>query len=103
MAENVRKVVKYSQAYKQAQYQIVSLMSFNRRILLIKSLAGMDALLSFGKVNLIDLPKELTPKSEELARRALEIGEIDAVFVGDELTPMQSTKEQQKLKILKAN
>jgi len=103
MAENVRKVVKYSQAYKQAKYQIVSLMSFNRRILLIKSLAGMDALLSFGKVNLIDLPKELTPKSEELARRALEIGEIDAVFVGDELTPMQSTKEQQKLKILKAN
>jgi hypothetical protein len=103
MAKNVRKVVKYSQAYKQAQYQIVSLMSSNQRILLIKSLTGMDALMSFGKVNLIDLPKELTPKSEELARGALQIGEIDAVFVGDELTPMQSTKERQKLKILKAN
>ncbi len=96
MAKDVRKIVKYSQVYEQAKHRIASLKSPNQRIVLIQSLTGMDVLLSFGKVNLLDLPKELTLKSEELARRALQTGEVDAVFVGDDLTPMQLTKERQK-------
>jgi len=96
MAKDVRKVVKYSKAYKQAKHRIALLKSPNQRIVLIQSLTGMDALLSFGKVNLLDLPKELTLKSEELALKALQTREVDAVFVGDDLTPMQLTKERQK-------
>jgi len=92
LAKDVQRTIKYSQAYKKAKYRIAPLMSLNQKILLIQSSAGKDILLSFGKVNFIDLPKELEPKLEELARRALQTREVDAVFVGDELIPMKLAK-----------
>jgi len=67
-------------------------MILNQNILLIRSGVGIDALLSFGKFNLIDLPKELKSKEEELAYKALQTRKIDTVFVGDELIPMKLVK-----------
>jgi hypothetical protein len=92
IVKDIQKVINYSQIYKQTQYRISSLMILNQNILLIRSGVGIDALLSFGKFNLIDLPKELKSKEEELAYKALQTRKIDTVFVGDELIPMKLVK-----------
>jgi hypothetical protein len=47
----------------------------------------MDALLSFGKANLLDLPDELAERSQALMRQALQAGSIDMVLFGDDLKP----------------
>jgi hypothetical protein len=92
IAKDIQKVINYSQIYKKTQYRISSLMILNQNILLIRSVVGIDALLSCGKFNLIDLPKELKSKEEELAYKALQTRKIDIVFIGDELIPMKLVK-----------
>jgi hypothetical protein len=87
MAKDVQKVIAYVPAYQRARSRLAVLLRDHPRLLIFGSSAGMDALLSFGKANLLDLPDELAERSQALMRQALQAGSIDMVLFGDDLKP----------------
>lgn len=94
IVRDVQKVTTYKCSFEQAKSFIKSMLPFYQKIVIFESLTGMDALLSFGKFNFVDLPRELQQESKILLQQALIKNEIDLVLIGDDLIPMK--KESQK-------